>query len=192
MGKRTAERGARANAALAFWLSLIAVLGWSVVAFSSPFAPIGLWARLDDLALPPGFPWWAFFLAALAWAVGLGLSVRGVGWAVATPPILLAGLVGASALAMTAMEKERDRIVAAFAPDCVALEPLRRSLREAPSELQLFLHGAAVKDGEPYAWSWREMSFYPLDDRTWPNVLPRDVERCMSEERRRAAQSIGG
>ena len=190
MGKRAAERRAAANLWLAVWLSVVAVLAWGLVSFSNPFAPIGLWARLGHAELPSGFPWWAFWAAALAWAASLVLALREARWAATAPLVLFAGLVGASPFAMDAMEAERERIVVTFAAECVALEPLRRSFREAPRDLQLFLHGAAVKDGAPYAWSWREMAFYPLDDRTWPNVLPRDVASCVSDDRRRAARSI--
>ena len=181
-----------ANLWLAVWLGAIALLAWGLVSFSNPVGPIRFWTRLDDVPLPTDFPWWGFRAAALAWATGLVLALRDVRWAVTAAVVLFAGLVGSTGLATGAVEAERDRIVADFAPDCVTLEPLRRSFREAPREHQFFLHGAATRDGEPYAWSWREMGFYPLDDRTWPNVLPREVASCVSDGRREAARSVSG
>lgn len=184
------------RAGLAFAASVIAVLGSSWALFGSPFialfVPVLAGRYVDALG-----PWGHAFLAAaavvsLVWAA----FVVGVAWddsSVLVPAIILAcSILIAYGLIIRITEARRDVIVAAFEAECVALTPLSRSLHIAPREWQFDLHGSAVKDGVPYAWSWREMSFYRLRDTTWPNVLPLAIARCVSDERSAAARELRG
>jgi len=87
--------------------------------------------------------------------------------------VLSAILVGGYA------ELERGRNVARFQPDQQLRSSIFSSFRNAPRAFQLFLHGAAVKDCKPYAWSYRQMDFYELPANVAVNVLPaRWIEDC--------------
>lgn len=97
-----------------------------------------------------------------------------------SPAIFIAVLLPATVLsAPFLLERARNQAIARFAPDRLEVNSLWRSLREAPADYQFFLHAAALKDCQAYAWSYREMAFYPLRPNTAVNVLPRGwAEDC--------------
>ena len=73
----------------------------------------------------------------------------------------------------------RDREIARFEPDRLKTASFVSSLRHAPAEFQFFLHAAALKNCQAYAWSYREMAFYRLPPNVAVNVLPRAwLEEC--------------
>jgi hypothetical protein len=79
----------------------------------------------------------------------------------------------------TYAEHRRDIVVEAFAPDEQLPASFFTSLRNAPREFQFFLHGPALKNCQPYAWSYRTMSFYELPPNVAANVLPKIwIEKC--------------
>ena len=76
-------------------------------------------------------------------------------------------------------EYQRDRIIGRFGPDTEIRSSIFASFRNAPRDFQLFLHGAALKDCKPYAWSYRQMAFYELPPNVAANVLPVSwIEEC--------------
>ena len=91
------------------------------------------------------------YLAAVFASLSIGLSVFMIG---------------------TYAENRRDDITERFEPDEKIRASFYSSLRNAPREFQLFLHGAALKDCKPYAWSYRMMNFYELPSNVAANVLP--------------------
>ena len=79
----------------------------------------------------------------------------------------------------------RFRAVNAFGPDDYRSRPFMISIRKAPRDFQLFLHAAALKDCQPYAWSYRQMDFYKLSPNVAINVAPGDwIKRCAIERTR--------
>lgn len=76
-------------------------------------------------------------------------------------------------------DSERRRGIRAFGADEVEENTFFASIREAPQEFQFFLHTAALKDCTPYAWSYRNQSFYKLPPNVAANVLPqRWIAKC--------------
>lgn len=75
------------------------------------------------------------------------------------------------------LEAERDRITAEFAPD--DYEFSNRVVFKFHSEFEFNLHGQAIKNCVPYAWSYRKMGWYELPQNIAPNVLRRDwLQKC--------------
>lgn len=73
----------------------------------------------------------------------------------------------------------RAREINAFGAELEFRNSFFQTLRHAPREFQFFLHGAALKDCVPYAWSYRSMSYYQLPNNVAVNVLPKDwLEMC--------------
>ena len=86
-------------------------------------------------------------------------------------------VVAAVMLSITLMitvyaELRRSYEIAQFAPDEEYRASIFQSFRKAPADSQFFLHGAALKNCTPYAWSWHSMGYYPLSAKVAPNVLP--------------------
>lgn len=85
---------------------------------------------------------------------------------------VLAAMSGWLLLASTELEIWRMNEIMRFDPDEVYTKAFIRSLSQAPAEDQLYLHGGALKDCIPYAWSYSEMQFYKLPGSIAANVLP--------------------
>jgi len=75
------------------------------------------------------------------------------------------------------IEAQRERITAEFAPDHYELS--NGVVLRFHKDFEFNLHGQAIKDCVPYAWSYREMGWYKLPQNIAPNVLRRDwVKMC--------------
>jgi hypothetical protein len=100
--------------------------------------------------------------------------------ALAAPAIFIAASMTTTvALTARSVEKERDKVIAQFQPDRLEKNSFWQTLREAPADFQFFLHAAAMKQCVPYAWSYRQMNFYKLNEYTAPNVIPAKwLEEC--------------
>lgn len=73
----------------------------------------------------------------------------------------------------------RDRIVEEFEPDVEVRTSVFASFRYTRQDFNLFLHGAALKNCKPYAWSYSQMAFYELPANVAVNVLPtRWIDEC--------------
>lgn len=86
----------------------------------------------------------------------------------------------ASLVTGTIRETKRSEL----SPDAYESQSLIVSFRTAPSGFDL--HAVALKDCKPYAWSYGEMDFYPLDNQNISvNVIPREWAQQCSIERTR-------
>lgn len=82
-------------------------------------------------------------------------------------------------------EHKRSEVIEKFNPDIATRASFFKSLRSAPRDFQFFLHGAALKDCTPYAWSYRRMVFYELPPNVAVNVLPTSwIEECQIKRTR--------
>jgi len=105
---------------------------------------------------------------------------------VVLPAVFVAISMGFSALLVGKYaDNQRSSVVDAFEPDIEFRASIFRSFRNAPRDFQFFLHGAALKDCKPYAWSYRQMAFYELPSNVAVNVLPISwIEECDIERTR--------
>ena len=122
-----------------------------------------------------GAPNWPLFLVASAVCAGLVaryLSRVGYGRASINSVVLGTFLVFSVFCVGTYAELLRRQAMAEFAADREFQNLFWVSLRNAPTDFQFFLHAGAMKDCVPYAWSYREMSLYELNESVMFNVLP--------------------
>lgn len=128
--------------------------------------------------------WVATVFSALAAAL---LARFLLGYLRVRPAFRLASWVGIWMVLTVAMieiyaDVVRSAKLAAFGADVAFQHSFLSSLLEAPRDFQFFLHAAAMKNCEPYAWSYRTMSFYQLPPNVAVNVLPEEwIERCQIE-----------
>ncbi|AZQ66416.1 hypothetical protein EF888_04265 [Silicimonas algicola] len=79
----------------------------------------------------------------------------------------------------------RNRIVEEFKPNVEMRSSIFTSLRYARQDFKFFLHGAALKNCKPYAWSYSKMAFYELPANVAVNVLPTSwIEECSIQRTR--------
>lgn len=157
----------------------------SVILFGGPLQAIAfltIWS--DRLGM---YYWPALLLVALVLATFLTRYLLRSGM----PRVLLlaafvflsmlfsAFLVGASAT------MERNRIVGEFEPDLEIRSSIFTSFRYARQDFNFFLHGAALKNCKPYAWSYSQMAFYELPSNVAVNVLPTSwIDECSIQRTR--------
>jgi hypothetical protein len=80
---------------------------------------------------------------------------------------------------------ERNRIVKAFEPEVEVRSSIFASFRYERQDFNFFLHGAALKNCKPYAWSYSKMAFYELPNNVAVNVLPASwIKKCSIERTR--------
>ena len=71
----------------------------------------------------------------------------------------------------------RVNAIARLSPDKVITRSFIGSLHATPDIFSL--HGAAIKNCVPYAWSYRDMDFYELRNDTAINVIPQEwLDAC--------------
>ena len=137
---------------LTFWNDRLGIAYWPLVAL----AGVGVGLGLALLSLRGGLP--LRFAPAIFITCSMACSTIGLG---------------------VYTEISRSREIERFSPDLAERASFFRSLHAAPREFQFFLHGAALKDCVPYAWSYRTMSFYELPPNIAVNVLPGIwIEEC--------------
>ena len=151
----------------------------TVVLFGSPFQPISLATMWSDRL---GVPYWrviavlCVIVSALVFAAPLKYAINPLFRPVAF--VILAVVLPTLTVGLYA-DSIRHSAVLAFGADEVEEHSFFASIREAPSELQFFLHTAALKDCVPYAWSYRYLAFYNLRPSAAVNVLPPSwIKRC--------------
>ena len=80
---------------------------------------------------------------------------------------------------------ERNQVVEEFEPDVEIRSTVLASFRYTRQDFNFFLHGAALKNCKPYAWSYKKMAFYELPSNVAVNVLPKSwIEECSIERTR--------
>ena len=156
----------------------VALVLTDLALFGAPFASLAVLLFWSDRI---GFAYWP---AVLVSAV-LAAAITGLAFRRNLPRHYLPGLFASLTIVATVCsvglyaDATRNTIVAEFAPDAVLQNSFFTSLRHAPREFQFYLHAAALKDCVPYAWSYREMGFYPLPPNVAVNVLPpKWILRC--------------
>jgi len=151
----------------------------SVLLCGGPLQALGLltfWRDRLGLAL-----WPALILVAMLLAIVLTRFVARFGMPrVVLPAVFIVFSMGFAALLVGIYaESQRGRVVEAFKPDVEMRASIFESFRNAPRDFQFFLHGAALRDCKPYAWSYRQMTFYELPPNVAVNVLPISwTEKC--------------
>lgn len=179
MAGRSVPQLSSIRTSLGLAVMVYVVIAW--ICFTGPVHPIFLYLKAGERAD------WVYWQAATVFAGMLGtvvlailLAVAGRKLIVLFPAVFLAVLLPATVFfASFLLERERTSVIERFAPDRVMVNSLWQSLHQAPADYQFFLHAAALKDCQAYAWSYREMDFYPLRPDTAVNVLPRGwAEDC--------------
>ncbi len=102
-------------------------------------------------------------------------------WVSVLIPAAFIGVTISSTVVLTGIYVElvRSKEFAQFDADSLVENSFLRSLREAPKEYQFFLHAAALKDCQAFAWSYRFMRFYRLSPNTAVNVIPKKwITKC--------------
>ena len=158
---------------------LLAYVFVSLLLFGGPFQALGLLTFWRDRlgldywpAIIPVAMVFAFFVSRYAVQSGMPRPFFSAVF-VAVSMSFSALLVGGYA------EYRRADIVEEFKPDAELKSSIYASFHNAPREFQFFLHGAALKDCTPYAWSYRQMAFYELPPNVAINVLPSDwIQEC--------------
>lgn len=151
------------NVFLAIWSYLI--VSWLL--FGGVLRPIALLTVYNDRLAAKYWVWPLIISVILGFVIARRAipTLRGTTFVVSSMTICV-GLVWVIVGVVRAQEIRR------FHPDWVATRSFLASLQNAPEEFQFFLHAEAWKDCKPYAWSYREMSFYELSERVAQNVMP--------------------
>ncbi|MCF3595530.1 hypothetical protein LZG00_16180 [Rhodobacteraceae bacterium LMO-12] len=144
----------------------------SVLLFGGPLHAIALlmfWQERLGLAYWPALIPVAILLAIFATMFALRQGLPRV----LLPAVFISISMGLAALLIGGYaEIQRGRIVKRFGPDVEIQSSIFASFRNAPREFQFFLHGAALKNCKPFAWSYRQITFYELPPNVAVNVLP--------------------
>lgn len=164
---------------------LLAYAVTSVLLYGGPLQALGLLTFWRDRL---GLAYWpALLLVAMVLAIFLTkFSARFGMPRVLLPAIFIVISMSFSALLVGSYAaSQRDTIVEKFEPDVEIRSSVFASFRNAPQEFQFFLHGAALKECKPYAWSYRRMAFYELPPNVAVNVLPTSwIEECKIQRTR--------
>ena len=151
----------------------------SLVAFGDVFAALDFWM------------FWFRRLGAPLWPALVGISALISATAIVAlahhvierpyrPALFVASTMLLSLLLVGVYaDRLRSQAIVRFKPDAYFQHFFFRSIRESPKEFQLFLHVGSLKNCIPYAWSYRDMTFYRLRGSAAVNVLPGDwITRC--------------
>ena len=160
-------------------IAVLACCFTSTVLFGGPFRALALFTIWNDRL---GLAYWrALVLVAILLALMLTMVAARFGLPRAVlPAFFIVISMGFSALMVGSYAAaQRAQIVEKFSPDLEIRSSVFASFRNAPRDFQFFLHGAAMKHCQPYAWSYREMAFYKLPPNVAINVLPPNwLEQC--------------
>ena len=191
--RETDRRYEDSRVAVALMLSLLTTMIGIGTLLGSPWPVLAYPWLVGDYAEALGparfAPLVILAVAVPVWIMTMRLAARWIPLALFPAFVPAVALIASHAIVTRTMEARRAPIVEAFGAECLSLTSAVRSFHIAPQEWRFDLHGSAVKDGAPYAWSWREMAFYPLGDNVWPNVLPREIAACVTSERLRDARN---
>lgn len=160
-------------------LSVLAYCVFALMVFGDMLEPIGFMTIWSDRL---SIPYWrvavvcSFVIAAVLFFVASQLRLK-------LPYRVLIFVVVGISLSVLSVGMYVDRIrhekILEFNADVAIENSFFRSIREAPTEFQFFLHAAALKNCTPYAWSYRLMEFYELKPNVAINVLPDEwLKRC--------------
>jgi hypothetical protein len=161
------------------WLAALSYLTLTVLIFGDPLQPIGLATRWADRL---GIPFWRVIavISVVASTLVVMKFPRNMIPAVFRPTaFVVLGILMPTIIVGLIADSIRHRAVLAFGADEIDEHSFFVSIRKAPQDFQNFLHTAALKGCNPYAWSYRNLEFYALPTSAAVNVLPRAWrERC--------------
>lgn len=163
--------------------TLVVLFVTVVFLFGDPFKPLGYLLGIWNIPMPAsllGLAGASSVLAAIAIALLLRAAMpRELADDISPAACLLVAIFAGFLVLSATTNDHRLRAIAQLAPDQVFTRSLVASLRNVPEEFQFFLHGAAIKNCVPYAWSYSEMNFYELNADVAVNVLPQTwIEEC--------------
>ncbi|WP_162916394.1 hypothetical protein [Cohaesibacter haloalkalitolerans] len=162
----------------AVW-ALLAYIYCSLLLFGGPFQALALLLMWRDRL---GLTYWQALLplSVLLAAIGTSFAKQHGVHRQLLPALFIVFSMGLSAVLVGGYaEIRRVKIISEFAPDQEIHSSIFSSFRNAPRKFQPFLHGAALKNCRPFAWSYRRMEFYALPPNVAANVLPKDwIEAC--------------
>ncbi|MEM6638128.1 MAG: hypothetical protein AAF667_19840 [Pseudomonadota bacterium] len=166
-------------------LSFAAYFFLAIVLFGGLLRSIGFLTFWNDRL---GIPNWHIFIAL---GVGVGIGIALLSWRTGLKPYFTPAIFVVTAIVCTTvslasyLEARRSKEIKRFEPDRAIRASFFSSLRNAPADFQLFLHGAALKDCIPFGWSYRTMTFYELPSNVAVNVLPPAwVDECQIKRTR--------
>ena len=153
----------------------------SVILFGSALQPITLLVHNELLSMP----YWS--IPTLSVLVSLALVIRAcmktVSWIYALPLFVCLSMSLSVFNTVVIVDRAKAAAISKLRADKVVSISLWESLRNAPQDVQLFLHVKALKNCQPYGWSYRTMDFYKIPPNAAVNVLPRDwVSECQIDK----------
>lgn len=168
------------NIALSIWAYVLT----GTILFGDPLQPIMLLTRWNDRLSAPNWQAFLFIGISLGTLAGMSVARSVLGSTFAIPVFVVVSITFGTMSVGIYVEYMRSRIIDSFDADKEIRKSFFRSIRNAPQDYQLFLHGAALKECIPYAWSYRTMSFYRLPENAAVNVLPPSwIKLCKIERR---------
>ncbi|WP_271949739.1 hypothetical protein [Ruegeria faecimaris] len=100
------------------------------------------------------------------------LAKKGLKELLSVPIFLALSMSFSTVFVATYAELLRAIATRSFNADVEIQNSFYQSLKHALQEGQFFLHGAALKDCVPFAWSYRRVSYFQLPNNVAVNVLP--------------------
>ena len=170
---------------MAIVYGLLAFGFMSALLFGGPLQAIAFLTIWSDRL---GMAYWpALILVAVLLAAFLTLYLLRFGLPRVFLPasFVVTAMLSSALLVGTCAVMERNRIIQDFEPDIEIRSSIFLSFRYFRQDFNFFLHGAALKNCKPYAWSYRKMAFYELPSNVAVNVLPKSwIEECSIERTR--------
>ncbi len=123
---------------------------------------------MDRLAAP----YWPIIVLVCFCIAAFSFLIPSRFWYIRVPAFLTVGFLSSVFFVGFYVDHERNVAVTRSNADRSFQNPFYLSVRNAPRELQFFLHAAALKNCQPYGWSYRTMGFYPIPRSAAVNVLP--------------------
>jgi len=168
--------------------TLLFVIAYSVTSFlifGNLHRPIFFVLSLGmDAGVPlPGWIVWGSiiigFAAAYAAAEFIKQKEKFLPIKLPVAAVFVTVLMGVSALTAGALATAlRYKAINTLNADKVSVRSFQKSLRTDPGH-QTFPHAVAIKDCEPFIWSYTTMSFHPLKPNASKSVLPQSwIDGC--------------
>lgn len=165
-----------------FWIIFILT---AAIIFANPLRPLYFFLTLvfvEELPLPD----WILISSIMA-GIAVGavtafgsrpIRERNASYLSSTTVFVSVFMATSAVSAAMITTHEREQAVRIFKADQVELRSFWKSLRR-DSENFAYAHAVAIKDCNPYIWSYRTMEFHSLNQNIAKNVLPNEwVRQC--------------
>lgn len=164
---------ARAAAQLSVAMLVVFLLihpGFALVSAAFPIIPV-VW-RLEWLTRYEAF----FAQIWMGPAVAFAISVAALVLIPKLRRYSLFVILVTTSLGLGLMAERKSRQLMCERALAAGIDELQRnsifwSLANAPRDLQFELHGLAMIDGQRHGWSYRDLSWYPLEERVFGEVI---------------------